>query len=151
MNFEYIAQTFADYVSVREGRKPLLIVSSEKSTFAYEQIADFAEQDGLRHQCALLIGEDGDLHEHVLVSLPGAPYVREALELIDAVRCGRMSRSDMQMRMGMLLGYSAYEILEFIESHVGRTCKCDCCGGPNTVQDRTDGNPSRFVEFGYLY
>jgi hypothetical protein len=125
--FDYISQVFADYVDVREGRKPLLIVSAGKS--------DAAE---------------------------GSPYPYEARDaIIDAISEGvlgvtqeraREIRSGLQLKLGLLLGYSAAECIEFINSALGQTCPCDCCGSEFTViAQKTDGNPSRFVEYAYQY
>lgn len=159
----YIAQVFADYVNVRQGRKPLLIVSAGKSDFAYTTLGGLALEDGLELITDDLVCEDGKLHRHALIAQAGSPYAREARDLIvdclseavltfDAER-KRELRSQLQLKLGMLLGYSAGECVEFINSDLGRTCPCDCCGSEYTVQATPvrDANPSRFIEHAYCY
>ena len=63
----------------------------------------------------------------------GAPYADEALA---AIRKNQWSydRVRLQTTIGHLLGYRAGDIAEFLLSDVARTCPCDCCGGPDTVE-----------------
>jgi len=164
MNYEYIATVFADYVNVREGRKPLLIVSAGKSQFAYESLVGIAREDGMTVLVEPLVCEDNELHAHVLIAAPGAPYAREARDAIvdclseavltrDAQR-KRELRAQLQLKLGLLLGYAAGECVDFINSELGRSCPCDCCGSEYTVStaqvpDRYAS--SRAVEHGYQY
>lgn len=163
-DFAYIAQAFADYIAVREGRKPLLIVSEGKSDFAYDTLRKQAMTDGLEHRLVNLVCEDGEMAHHLFVCQYGAPYAREAEDMIlDTIGAACYApeplsrkqlaklRGDLQMNLGLLLGYSAAECLDYIESDLGRTCQCDCCGGIETAERLTDGNPSRFVEYAYAY
>ena len=162
MNFEYIATVFADYVNVREGRKPLLIVSAGKSQFALESLVGIAREDGMSVIVEPLVCEDGKLHEHALIAAPGAPYAREARDLIvdclsEAVLTRdygrkRELRAQLQLKLGMLLGYAAGECVDFVNSELGRTCPCDCCGSEYTVTQAPDRHASsRFVEHAYQY
>lgn len=163
--FDYIAQAYADYADVLEGRKPLLIVSSGKSAYAVETLYRIAlESEAVSFEWEDLVCEDGNLHRHLFITQRGAPYAREARDLIvdclseavltrDAQR-KRELRAQLQLKLGMLLGHSAGECVDFINSEIGRTCPCDCCGSEFTVvpaKRTTDGNPSRFVEYGYTY
>jgi hypothetical protein len=151
--FEYIATVFADYVNVREGRKPLLIVSAGKSQFAADSLLDIAREDGLSAIYEPLVCEDGELHMHVIIAAKGAPYAREARDLIvdclseavltrDPAR-KRELRAQLQLKLGLLLGYSAGECVDFINSDLGRTCPCDCCGSEYTVTQAPDRHASR--------
>ena len=160
--FEYIAQAYADYAAVRAGEKPLMIVSSGKSAFAVETLSRLAEEDGLNAIHERFTCEDGLIHTHVFICAAGAPYAYEAISAIwrNIERVAydgwnpRRSREALQLELGLLLGYSAQECLDFMRSDIGRTCECDCCGGPETAELPalvTDGNPSRFVEYGYVY
>ena len=163
-DFDYIAQVFADYVDVREGRKPLLIVSAGKSDFAETALRRLAMEDpAVQYEVEGLVCEDGELWQHLFVTQAGAPYAREARDLIvdclseavltrDATR-KRELRAQLQLKLGMLLGYSAGECVDFINSEIGRTCPCDCCGSEFTVVSQVPDRyaSSRFVEHGYQY
>jgi len=165
-DFNYIAQVYADYVLVRDGLKPLLIVSYGKSDFAGVTLAHLAQEDGLTVEFEDLVCEDRKLHRHVFIAQAGSPYAREARDMIidcigNAALYGtsderkRKLRRNLQFKLGMLLGYSAYECDEFAESDLGRTCPCDCCGSEYTLIPAsapvTDGNPGRFIENAYTY
>lgn len=141
--YDYVAQVFADYNAVREGRKPLLIVSAGKSKFAANELLDIADGDErVTLATDVFVCEDGKLHNHLFIAAAGSPYAREAKEAIwqniervayDGWAKSR-AREDLQLRLGLLLGYSARECLDFIHSDLGRTCPCDCCGGPETAE-----------------
>lgn len=160
--FDYIAQAYADYAAVRAGEKPLMIVSSGKSAFAVESLSRLADEDGLNSIHERFTCEDGHIHTHVFICAAGAPYAYEAISAIwrNIERVAydgwnpRRSREALQLELGLLLGYSAQECLDFMRSDIGHTCECDCCGGPETAELpalHADGNPSRFVENGYVY
>ncbi len=162
--FDYTAQVFADYNEVRAGRKPLLIVSAGKSSAALVLLSHLAHEDGLTIQHEDLVCEDGRLHRHAFITQAGAPYAREARDLIvdclseavltDDVTRKRELRGQLQLKLGLLLGYSAGECVDFINSKLGYECPCDCCGSEFTVTRYgkfIDGNPSRFVENAYQY
>ena len=163
----------ADLAKVRTGQKPLVIGSLGKCYTAGVAAYEIALDDpALDVQLAQLVCEDGEIHFHVFICAKGAPYAREAIEAIfDTIGdvCyrdaePRQARIDLQMRLGLLLGHAAGEILDFTESEIGQTCPCDCCGGKETVQDIVvqeggehvtlagdDANPGRFVEHSYRY
>ena len=128
----YALDAMVDYGRVLNGIKPLLIVSAEKSKDAYDTVGEMAWDNPRMFSCfAMLSGEDGELHEHVFVCRDGAPYASEALSLIfDAVNQTVITREQLQIRLGALLGYSSAQCLQFSRSLVGLTCECDCCGGP---------------------
>lgn len=163
--FDYIAQTYADYNDVVAGRKPLLIVSEGKSAFAVESLYRLAlESDDIEFTWEYLVCEDGKLHRHLFITQAGAPYAREARDAIidclseailtDDVTRKRELRAQLQLKLGMLLGYSAGECVDFINSKLGYECPCDCCGSEFTVTrygEFIDGNPSRFIENAYQY
>jgi hypothetical protein len=162
--FDYIAQSYADYQDVLDGRKPLMIVSSGKSAFATETLYRCAlESDTVEFLHEDLVCEDGELHRHLFITQAGAPYAREARDAIidclsEAVLTRKATRkrelrAQLQLRLGLLLGYSAGECVDFINSDLGRSCPCDCCGSEFTatppVPDRYKS--SRFVENAYQY
>ena len=162
--FDYIAQVFADYADVIEGRKPLMIVSAGKSEFAADTLRRLAMQAWqVDYEVEGLVCEDGEYYQHVFITWAGAPYAREAREAItDCISEAVLTRGHaeryelrrkLQVRLGHLLGYSAHEIDEFVNSDLGRTCQCDCCGSPYTVTtpapDRHES--SRFIENAYQY
>ena len=163
--FDYIAQAFADYVDVREGRKPLLIVSAGKSDFAETALRRLAMEDrSVQYEVEAFVCEDGELWQHLFVTQAGAPYAREARDaIVDCISEAILTRSvsdrrylrvQLQTHLGHLLGYSAYEIDEFVNSQLGRTCPCDCCGSEFTAQPTTlpDRHASgRFIENSYQY
>lgn len=165
--FDYIAQVYADYNDVLDGRKPLLIVSSGKSAFATETLYRCAlESDAVEFTWEDLVCEDGEVHRHLFITQAGAPYAREARDAIvdclseavltrDATR-KRELRAQLQLKLGLLLGYSAGECVEFINSKIGYECPCDCCGSEFTVTRYGEPAPdrhasSRFVENAYQY
>jgi len=163
--FDYIAQAYADYQDVLDGRKPLMIVSSGKSAFATETLYRCAlESDTVEFAWEDFVCEDGELHRHLFITQAGAPYAREARDAIyDCISEALLTRSasdrrylrvQLQTHLGHLLGYSAYEIDEFVNSQLGRSCPCDCCGSEFTVQATTlpDRHASgRFIENSYQY
>jgi len=125
----YALDVIMDLSRVSTGDKPLLIVSEGKSTLAYETVAELASQAGLTTLFATFVCEDGELHEHVFVAQDSA-FAVEAIELIFERAGEHISRLELQIRLGSLLGYSALEIVQFTRSLIGMTCSCDCCGGP---------------------
>ncbi len=150
----YALDVIMDLSRVSSGDKPLLIVSEGKSTLAYETVAELAEGK-LECRFATFICEDGELHEHVFVSQDGR-IAEKAIETIFERVGGYITRSILQARLGVMLGYSPKDITTFIFSPKGVTCPCDCCGGePQRVltyqPTKMDGNPSRFVEHAYQY
>ena len=137
-NREYFDSAMCDYLDVLEYDKPLMIVSSGKSTLAYETVAMLADRTNcLDMELAMLRCEDGKLHEHVLVARSGSGEVKRALELIQDAKAGTISRPTLQYELGLLLGYPMDEVLEFIASKVARECPCDCCGGPFVSEEIT--------------
>lgn len=111
-----------------EGEKSLVIVSSGKTTLGYETAVMLAERAFMYHEIVMLRCEDGELHEHVFL---GERWrVLEALTQLERREKGEISRERLQYNLGLLLEYSTDDIVEFIASEVGRTCPCDCCGGP---------------------
>ena len=151
-----IAYTFdamRDLANVRNGIKPLVIVSAGKCTMAYELASDIVDDDdALESRFACLACEDGELHEMIFICQAGAPYAGEAIELIfDAVNQAVITRNQLQLRLGLLLGHSAAECLAFSRSWIGLTCPCDCCGGEPqkllTHQARDDAHKARSMEF----
>jgi len=53
-----------------------------------------------------------------------------AIEMIlDAVNQQGLTRNQLQLKLGLLLGYSVSECLRFSRSFIGLTCVCDSCGG----------------------
>lgn len=124
--------------AVRDGLKPLLIVSAGKSIQAYEVATQIACDDpSLRAELAMFVCEDGKLHEHLFVSQDTYPNIaRKAIDMIwDAVdEFATVTRVELQATLGGWLGYEAQDVLDFINSEIGRTCVCDCCGGIDTIQ-----------------
>lgn len=137
MSAAYRQECVDAFWDVFNGLKPLMIVSEGKSTAAYEATAAWADRlEGMHCELAMFVCEDGELHEHVFVCREGAPYAREAIEAIfDAVEeFPTLSRKALQLKLGLLLGYSAAQVIEFTKSVLGKTCKCDCCGGAESVK-----------------
>jgi hypothetical protein len=164
MSNTYIAETFAGYVDVRAGRKPLLIVSYGKSSFAGTTLTNLAFEDEMQVHHEDFVCEDGKLHRHAFICLPGAPYAREARDaIVDCISSAVLTRSKgdrmalrerLQTTLGHLLGHSAAEIRDFVTSDIGRTCPCDCCGSEYTVTagEVPDRHASpRFIPNAYAY
>jgi len=151
----YALDAMQGIADVRSGKRQLAIVSAGKSIKAYEFAAEIASEDpALLVQLGCIVCEDGNLHEHAFVAADTYPNVaREALEMIfDAVQeSPTVTRVQLQARLGGWLGYGAQDILDFINSDIGRTCVCDCCGGAESVQrvahDATDRNTRRFERY----
>jgi hypothetical protein len=147
----YVADAFADYNDVIEGTKPLLIVSSGKSAYAYESLWGLAKRDFLQVTCetAQLICEDGEVHTHVFIAPAGTTTAQDAIDAIhrNIERVGydgwnlKRARQGLQLELGLMLGYEPQAIVDFMRSDLGRTCPCDCCGG----------NPGRFLPNAYQY
>ena len=136
-NRVYFDTVMCDLTDLMNDEKSLLIVSSGKSTLAYETATMLAERNSLSHHVCMLRCEDGELHEHVLIG-------REAhygWKLIDDCKRGIISRPMLQYDLGKLLGYTMREILEFIASAKSRECPCDCCGGPFVDEKYFNSDP----------
>jgi hypothetical protein len=133
-NRKYFDDCMCGLADVMDGDKPLLIVSEGKSTLAYETIAMMAERSNLSIVLKMMRCEDGNLHEHVLVSsreFGGKnDYALAASRLIDKNIAGEINRGELQFYLGRMLGYPMADVLEFIGSATARNCPCDCCGGP---------------------
>jgi hypothetical protein len=159
---DYVCDAFADYDDVCTGKKPLLIVSSGKSAYACEALAGLAKTDGHELEIQRFVCEDNEVHTHAFISAKGSPYAKDAVNAIwrNIERVAydgwdpRRSREALQLELGLMLGYSAQRCLDFMRSDLGRTCPCDCCGGPETAEVSafvTDGNASRFTVNAYQY
>ncbi len=158
-----------DLAKVRAGMKPLLIADESKCVTAFAALEDIVAADpALYVRYENLDNEDGEETRHAFVCAAGAPYADEAWELVlqsvmhiclaESPHAATVMRENLQMKLGMMLGYSAAECLEFIASETGRTCKCDCCGSqysaeePTPVADTSDDpNPGRFVDNSFRY
>ena len=154
----YALDAMRDYGRVLNGEKPLLIVSEGRSTQAYEAAAEMAGDNPLMMaRFATFVCEDGELHEHVFIALADSTYADEAIQLVyDAVNQAEMTREQLQLRLGRLLGYSVADCLAFMRSYVGLTCKCDCCGGEpqkllTYTPTRNDADKARSMEFAYKF
>jgi hypothetical protein len=161
---DYVSDAFADYDAVIEGTKPLLIVSSGKSAYACEALGNLAKRDFLQVTCATarFVCEDGEVHTHVFIAPAGTTTGQDAITAIwrNIERVGydgwdpRRSRQALQLELGLMLGYEPQAIVDFMRSDIGRTCPCDCCGGPETAEEPAlvvDPNPGRFIENSYRF
>jgi hypothetical protein len=120
---------------VLEGRRPVTIIESLKlGDRAYELAVDLAEYKELPHQCRLLKGENGrDLGEVVIIGLSWSDVAR-ASAIIDkgpTFSAFPWPREKIALNLGLMLGYSAGECLDFLKSRAFDDCECDCCGGPS--------------------
>ena len=134
---DYFDTVMCDLTDVIADKKSLLIVSSGKSTRAYEMAVMLANHNHLSNKVCTLRCADGKLHEHILIG-------REAHQgyvLIDDCKAGRITRPQLQHDLGKLLGYTMRDILDFIASAVARECPCDCCGGPFVNEKFFDTSP----------
>lgn len=146
-NREYFDSVMCDLVDVRDRDKSLLIVSSGKSTLAYETAVLVSERAGLFAVLENLRCEDGKIHEHAFISHMHST-ARHAVHLIEDAKAGKITRPQLQHDLGKLLGYSMRDILGFIASAASRECPCDCCGGPFVDEKFFDSNPQ---PAGYAY
>lgn len=132
---EYYDTAMCDMVDVLDLEKPLMIVSSGKSTRAYETCVMMAERANLFCELAMLVCADGEKHEMAFIACrrPDAPFrnrAREALDLVfDHKENDVISRANFQFQMGAILEYPVADTVDFIASVIGRTCRCDICGG----------------------
>lgn len=152
-NREYYDSCMCDFVDVCDHEKPLMIVSSGKSTLAYEIVTMMADRASLFVHHAMLRCEDGKMHEHVFVAsrLPDdfRDRAREALDLVFQHKESEdFTRPNFQYMMGELLGHPIDEILDFVASAISRECPCDCCGGPFVDEKLFDTSPE---PAGYTY
>lgn len=145
---QYFASACAGCAELMDDKRALLIVSGEKSMPAYRALLSVALSAELPHWTGPLIGEDGQEHLHLFVAK--VPNIIDlALDAIRKTKSGELKRGHLHEFLGALLGYPSDGCKEFSQSRVGRTCKCDCCGGPETAE--TDSNPGRFVQNAYQY
>lgn len=133
------------YGDVCDLEKRLVIVSEGKTTLGYETIVMLAERANLQVEIAMLVCEDGELHEHAFVSSRRAdangsathPYntARTALNMVFTRKetPDDLSRTGLQYYLGQLLDYPHGEILDFLASDIARDCVCDLCGGKREV------------------
>jgi hypothetical protein len=135
-NREYYEDALKDFVRVVDNEKPVMIVSGGKSTLAYEAVAVLAEQARLDTHFVMLRCEDGEFHEHLIVSM-SAGDIDRFMGAINDAKDGVITRPALQLKLGRLLGYSDTDIVEFIASATARECPCDCCGGPFVSEEIT--------------
>jgi hypothetical protein len=135
-NREYFNDALADYVRVTQNEKRAVIVSSGKSTLAYEAVATLAETRGDAYACAMWLCEDGELHEHVIVAEDDYT-VNLIVDTVERSKNGLITRPELQLYLGRFLGYTDEEIVNFIASATARECPCDCCGGPFVSEEIT--------------
>jgi len=131
----YALDVMADYGRVLGGTKPLLIVSANKSLDAYTVVREMAtENPEMRFTFAMLVCEDGELYPHAFITRDGSGVAALALDLLYDRVVGLISRSILQLRLGLLLGHRPLAILAFYANPIMQLCPCDCCGGPPPLQ-----------------
>ena len=140
----YALDVVRDLREAAAGRKPLVIVSEGKAGPLYGAILDEIDAlNGLVYLMAGLVCEDREMHQHCFVTMQGAPYAQEGIDaILDCIGSvayreadPQRARAALQLRLGILLGHTAGECVEFINSEIGQTCPCDCCGGAETVKE----------------
>jgi hypothetical protein len=131
----------SNIAAVMAGERWVTIIESLKlGDRAYELAVDIAENYNLPHQCRMLTGENGrDLGEAVIIGFYEGD-VKLASSWIDKGQTFSalpLPRETIALNLGLLLGYSAKECLDFVDSSAFDDCECDCCGGPSqAAKDR---------------
>jgi hypothetical protein len=131
----------SNIAAVMDGERWVTIIESLKlGDRAYELAVDIAENYNLPHRCRLLTGENGrDLGEAVIIGFYEGD-VQLASSWIDkgqTFSAFPVPRETIALNLGLLLGYSAKECLDFVDSSAFDDCECDCCGGPSqAAKDR---------------
>ncbi len=99
-----------------------------------------------------MVCEDGETYPHMIVADRGFTGSAVVVMLQAALK-GTLTRYQLQRNLGILFGYSQDSIDEFVGSELSRTCPCDCCGGPDTVEPAVPDRfaSPRFVENAYTY
>lgn len=115
--------------------RELAVVSVAKCKTAddFYLLRDVAFSLGLTVGDYLLTCEDGEEHDHLLVS-DNSFTIAAARTMIKSAENGTLTRGTLQLNLGELFGYDHDSIIEFIGSDVSRTCPCSCCGGKNNTQ-----------------
>ncbi len=131
----------SNIAAVMNGERSVTIIESLKlGDRAYELAVDIAVCYDLPHQCRLLFGEDGRTLGEAAIIGYDAIDVERASELIDSGSqhsAFPKNRARIALNLGLLLGYSAKECLEFANSSIFENCECSCCGGPSqAARDR---------------
>ena len=140
---KYYDDCMCNFVDISDGEKPVMVVSSGKSTLAYEICVMMADRANLSCHLGMLRCEDGKMHEHAFISqhLHDDKYdlARVALDLVfQHKESTDFTRANFQYQLGHLLGYPLDEILDFIAGSTARNCPCDCCGGPFVPEEYFD-------------
>ncbi len=126
---KYALAVIMDMARAKTGDKALVIVSAGKSRLGFDICLKFAREAGLVYRIVQLICEDGELYAHLFAGRDTL-LVIQAIEVIFDRVSEDITRQQLQVRLGYMLGHNASEVLMFTRSLEGLTCECDCCGGP---------------------
>lgn len=123
-----------DFELVLGNEKPAIIVERRKSPAAYHEI--IRDAAGWPHLTVVhrpLRASDGLAHPAVIIGK--RRFVTNILELLS--KRDNLDRKTFQIAMGVQLGYAFEDCVEYSESKLGKSCGCECCGGP-TRESRLD-------------
>ncbi len=128
---KYALAVIMDMARAKAGDKSLVIVSAGKSRLGFDICLKFAREANLAYRIIQLICEDGKLYAHLFAGRDTL-HVIQAIEAIFDRVSEDITRQQLQVRLGDMLGHDPGEIIAFTRSIEGLTCECDCCGGPPT-------------------
>lgn len=124
----YSERTIRALTDCAAGRRDVVIADDSKSQCSINELRRAGREMGLEYVNAVLTSDNGKPASH---SIFGRTLFDAlvALDLIKKRKDGEISRKRLQFDLGQMLGYTGSECMDFIESEIGQTCPCDCCGG----------------------
>lgn len=141
---------YDDYMSdlslVQMNEKPVVIIERRKSAKAYLLALQVARAGFFYNE--LMLTDSSGKPDHALVIGYNAQPVALVCKLI--ANRPQYTRSDFQIALGTLLGYTHDDCVEFVRSSLSLTCGCQLCGGPTQESkaddERTARRLARFVQ-----
>ena len=124
----YANRTIRALTDCAAGRRDIVIADGSKSEVGLGTFHVTARELGLEASNGLLVSDNGKTVGHTIFGRNEQDIVK-AFDLIQQRKDGQLTRVELQAKLGTMLGYHADDIVEFMESEIGQTCPCDCCGG----------------------
>ena len=124
----YSNRTIRALTDCAAGRRDIVIADDSKSEVSINTLRQAGRELGLEYINMVLTSDNGKPASHSIFAR-SLDTAESALGLIQMRKAGELSRFELQVPLGKMLGYSLADIAEFGASRIGRTCPCDCCGG----------------------
>lgn len=124
----YSDRTIRALTDCAAGRRDVVIADDSKSQCSINELRRAGREMGLEVINCRLVSDNGAEATHAIFGRHVNDCYRAYNWIIER-KAGNISRIELQAKLGTMLGYHADDIVEFMESEIGMTCPCDCCGG----------------------